>query len=193
MALGYEDLNDHESLRHDPVFGALLGKLSPTRRGDCTALAGKSTLNRLERTRYQKIRPDTHAIERLWVELFLDAHRAAPNEIILGLDATDDPLHRHQEDRFFHGYYDGYCYLPLYIFTGEHLLCAKLRRSNIDGAAGAREEVECIVAQIRERWPIVKIILRADRPGAPPTSEAPRAGSSRSTRIDPRPRLRDDP
>lgn len=83
--------------------------------------------------------------------------------------------------------------LPLYIFTGEHLLCAKLRRSNIDGAAGAREEVECIVAQIRERWPIVKIILRADRPGAPPTSEAPRAGSSRSTRIDPRPRLRDDP
>lgn len=168
MALGYEDLNDHESLRHDPVFGALLGKLEPKRRADCAALAGKSTLNRLElhasagSTRYHKIRPDGPAIERLWVDLFLEAHRAAPSEIILDLDATDDPLHGHQEGRFFHGYYDGYCYLPLYIFAGEHLLCAKLRRSNIDGAAGAREEVERIVAQIRERWPEVKIILRAD-------------------------------
>jgi hypothetical protein len=168
MALGYEDLNDHESLRHDPVFGTLLGKLEPKRRAECAALAGKSTLNRLElhescgSSRYHKIRPDTAAIEALWVELFLDAHRAAPAEIILDLDATDDPLHGHQEGRFFHGYYDGYCYLPLYIFAGEHLLCAKLRRSNIDGAAGAREEIERIVAQIRERWPTVKIILRAD-------------------------------
>lgn len=168
MALGYEDLNDHDSLRHDPVFGALLGKLEPQRRADCAALAGKSTLNRLELhpvtsvSRYHKIRPDGPAIERLWVELFLDAHRAAPSEIILDLDATDDPLHGHQEGRFFHGYYDGYCYLPLYIFCGEHLLCAKLRRSNIDGAAGAREEVERIVGQIRERWAAVKIILRAD-------------------------------
>ena len=168
MALGYEDLNDHESLRHDPVFGTLLGKLGPKRRADCAALAGKSTLNRLElhecegSTRYHKIRPDAEAIERLWVELFLDAHRAAPAEIILDLDATDDPLHGHQEGRFFHGYYDGYCYLPLYIFAGEHLLCAKLRRANIDGAAGAREEIERIVGQIRERWPTVKIILRAD-------------------------------
>jgi hypothetical protein len=168
MALGYEDLNDHERLRHDAVFGALLGKLEPKRRADCAALAGKSTLNRLElhesagSSRYHKIRPDGPAIERLWVELFLDAHRAAPKEIILDLDATDDPLHGHQEGRFFHGYYDGYCYLPLYIFAGEHLLCAKLRRSNIDGAAGAREEVERIVAQIRERWPTVQIMLRAD-------------------------------
>jgi hypothetical protein len=168
MALGYEDLNDHESLRHDPVFGALLGKLEPKRRGDCAALAGKSTLNRLELhpaqadSRYHKIRPDGLAIERLWVDLFLDAHREPPSEMILDLDATDDPLHGHQEGRFFHGYYDGYCYLPLYIFAGEHLLCAKLRRSNLDGAAGAREEVERIVAQIRERWPTVKIILRAD-------------------------------
>jgi Transposase DDE domain group 1 len=168
MALGYEDLNDHESLRHDPVFGALLGKLEPTRRADCAALAGKSTLNRLELhecqggTRYHKIRPDAQAIERLWVDVFLDAHAAAPSEIILDLDATDDPLHGHQEGRFFHGYYDGYCYLPLYIFCGVHLLCAKLRRSNIDAAAGAREEVERIVAQIRARWPGVKIILRAD-------------------------------
>ncbi|AMN47529.1 transposase [Steroidobacter denitrificans] len=168
MALGYEDLNDHDSLRHDPVFGALLGKLEPKRRGDCAALAGKSTLNRLELhaaqgiSRYHKIRPDTQAIEGLWVDLYLDAHHEAPSEIVLDLDATDDPLHGHQEGRFFHGYYDGYCYLPLYIFAGEHLLCAKLRRSNIDGAAGAREEVERIVAQIRQRWGAVKIILRAD-------------------------------
>lgn len=168
MALGYEDLNDHERLRHDPVFGALLGKLTPTRRTDCAALAGKSTLNRLELhplsgvSRYHKIRPEAAAIEGLWVDLFLDAHRAAPAEIILDLDATDDPLHGHQEGRFFHGYYDGYCYLPLYIFAGEHLLCAKLRRANIDGAAGAVAEVERIVAQIRGRWPAVKIILRAD-------------------------------
>jgi Transposase DDE domain group 1 len=168
IALGYEDLNDHESLRNDPVFGALLGKLEAKRRSDCAALAGKSTLNRLElhefagSSRYHKIRPDAEAIERLWVDLFLDAHREAPSEIILDLDATDDPLHGHQEGRFFHGYYDGYCYLPLYIFSGEHLLCAKLRRSNIDGAAGAREEVARIVAQIRERWSTVKIILRAD-------------------------------
>jgi hypothetical protein len=168
MALGYEDLNDHDHLRHDAVFGALLGKLEPQRRAECAALAGKSTLNRLELhatqgvSRYHKIRPDGPAIERLWVELFLDAHREAPEEIVLDLDATDDPLHGHQEGRFFHGYYDGYCYLPLYIFAGEHLLCAKLRRANLDGAAGATEEVERIVAQIRERWPAVKIMLRAD-------------------------------
>jgi len=168
MALGYEDLNDHESLRHDPVFATLLGKLEPQRRTDCAPLAGKSTLNRLElhaaegASRYHKIRPDAAAIERLWVDLFLDAHRQAPRQIILDLDATDDPLHGHQEGRFFHGYYDGYCYLPLYIFAGEHLLCAKLRRSNIDGAAGAREEIERIVGQIRARWSGVKIILRAD-------------------------------
>ena len=168
MALGYEDLNDHEHLRHDAVVGALLGKLESKRRAKCAALAGKSTLNRLELhaaqgiSRYHKIRPDPEAIERLWVELFLNAHPAAPGEIILDLDATDDPLHGHQEGRFFHGYYDHYCYLPLYIFCGEHLLCAKLRRSNIDGAGGAREEVERIVAQIRERWPQVQITLRAD-------------------------------
>jgi Transposase DDE domain group 1 len=167
MALGYEDLNDHEQLRHDPVMGALLGKLT-ARRSDCAALAGKSTLNRLElherggSSRYHKIRPDGDAIESLWVDLFLDAHDQAPAQIILDLDATDDPLHGHQEGRFFHGYYNGYCYLPLYIFCGEHLLCAKLRRSNIDGAAGATEEVERIVTQIRARWPDTQIILRAD-------------------------------
>jgi hypothetical protein len=168
LALGYEDLNDHEQLRHDPVFGALLGKLQPRRRAAGAALAGKSTLNRLELhpasgvDRYHKIVPQRPAIERLWTELFLKAHRQVPDEIVLDLDATDDPLHGHQEGRFFHGYYDHYCYLPLYIFCGEHLLCAKLRRANIDGAAGAREEVERIVAQIRERWPAVRIVLRAD-------------------------------
>lgn len=167
MALGYEDLNDHEQLRHDPVFGALLGKLS-AKRARCAALGGKSTLNRLElhpaagTDRYHKIVPQGEAIERLWTELFLEAYREVPEEIVLDLDATDDPLHGHQEGRFFHGYYDGYCYLPLYIFCGEHLLCAKLRRSNIDAAAGAREEVERIVKQIRERWPQVRIVLRAD-------------------------------
>jgi hypothetical protein len=168
MALGYEDLNDHEQLRHDPVFGALLGKLSAKRQRRCAALAGKSTLNRLELHpaqgvgRYHKIRPDTAAIERLFVELFLDAHRQPLEEIVLDLDATDDPLHGHQEGRFFHGYYDGYCYLPLYIFCGEHLLVAKLRRSNIDGAAGAQQEIERIVTQIRGRWPATRIVLRAD-------------------------------
>jgi hypothetical protein len=167
-ALGYEDLNDHEQLRHDPVWHTLLGKLSPKRRSDCAALAGKSTLNRLElhspksADRYHKIRPDGEAIEALWVELFLEAHPRAPARIVLDLDATDDPLHGQQEGRFFHGYYGGYCYLPLYIFCGEHLLCAKLRRANLDGAAGATEEVERIVAQIRSRWPETQVILRAD-------------------------------
>jgi hypothetical protein len=167
LALGYEDLNDHEQLRHDPVMGALLGKLL-ARRKQCAALAGKSTLNRLElftdqsQNRYHKITPDSEAMDRLWVDLFLEAHRRAPKRIVLDLDATDDPLHGKQEGRFFHGYYNHHCYLPLYIFCGEHLLCARLRRANIDGAAGAGDEVARIVAQIRERWPKVQIILRAD-------------------------------
>ena len=167
LALGYEDLNDHEQLRHDPVMGALLGKLQ-ARRKTCAPLAGKSTLNRLElfpvegTGRYHKITPDAEAMERLWVDVFLDAHRRAPREIVLDLDATDDPLHGNQEGRFFHGYYNHYCYLPLYIFCGEHLLLSQLRRSNIDGAAGAKDEVARIVAQIRERWPNVPVILRAD-------------------------------
>jgi hypothetical protein len=130
-------------------------------------VAGKSTLNRLElsreeATRYHKIAHDTAAIEGLFVTLFLEAHNKAPREIILDLDATDDPLHGHQEERFFHGYYDCYCYLPLYVFCGRHLLAAKLRPANIDGAAGALEEIARIVAQIRARWPLVRIILRAD-------------------------------
>ena len=131
IALGYEDLIDHDELRHDPVMAVLAGKLAG-RRSDCAPLAGKSTLNRLELSRpepsrYHKISYDAAAIEALFVDLFLDAHAAPPAQIILDLDATDDPLHGHQEGRFFHGYYDSYCYLPLYVFCGRHLLAAKLR------------------------------------------------------------------
>lgn len=166
IALGYEDLVDHDQLRHDPVLAALGGKLAG-RRSTCAALAGKSTLNRLELgrgepSRYHKIGHDGSAIERLFVDLFVEAQAAAPVEIILDLDATDDPVHGGQEGRFFHGYYGGYCYLPLYVFCGRHLLAAKLRPANIDAAAGAREEVERIVEQIRSRWPRVRIVLRAD-------------------------------
>jgi DDE family transposase len=166
IALGYEDLIDHDQLRHDPVLAVLSGKLE-ARRADCAPLAGKSTLNRLELsrpepTRYHKISYDAAAIEGLFVELFLDAHSAPPPQITLDLDATDDPLHGHQEERFFHGYYDNYCYLPLYVFCGRHLLAAKLRSANIDASAGSIEEVARIVVQIRQRWPAVRILLRAD-------------------------------
>ena len=167
LALGYEDLLDHDTLRHDPVLAATLGKLTASR-ADCAPLAGKSTLNRLEHapageaTRYHKIGHDAAAIERLFVDLFLNAYATRPEEIVLDLDATDDPLHGQQEGRFFHGYYGCYCYLPLYVFCGDHLLVAKLRRANIDASAGAVAEVERIVRQIRARWPEVRIILRAD-------------------------------
>jgi Transposase DDE domain group 1 len=166
IALGYEDLIDHDQLRHDPTLAVLAGKLA-ARRKDCAPLAGKSTLNRLELggtglTRYHRIGWDAAKIESLFVELFLEAHQGPPKRIILDLDATDDPLHGHQEGRFFHGYYDCYCYLPLYIFCGPHLLAAKQRRANIDGAAGAVEEAARIIAQIRARWPQVRIVLRAD-------------------------------
>ena len=166
IALGYEDLNDHDVLRFDPVMAVLAGKLEAKRR-DCAPVAGKSTLNRLELsrplpTKYHKISHDPAAIEALFVTLFQEGHRRPPKQIVLDLDATDDPIHGHQEGRFFHGYYDCYCYLPLYIFCGRHLLAAKLRRSNLDAAAGAIEEVARIVAQIRSGWPRVRILLRAD-------------------------------
>ena len=166
IALGYEDLNDHDDLRHDPVMAVLAAKLA-ARRSDCAPVAGKSTLNRLELsrsepTRYHKIAHHAALIERLFVDLFLEAHKRAPKQIILDLDATDDPIHGHQEGRFFHGYYDGYCYLPLYVFCGRHLLAAKLRRSNIDASAGATEEIARLVVQIRARWPKTRILLRAD-------------------------------
>jgi hypothetical protein len=166
IALGYEDLNDHDDLRRDPVMAVLAGKLEAGR-ANCAPVAGKSTLNRLElsretATRYHRIAHDPAAIEGLFVTLFLEAHKTPPTEIVLDLDATDDPLHGHQEGRFFHGYYDCYCYLPLYVFCGRHLLAAKLRPANIDAAAGTMEEIGRIVAQIRARWPQTRIILRAD-------------------------------
>ncbi len=166
IALGYEDLNDHDTLRHDPVMAVLAGKLA-AKRADCAPVAGKSTLNRLELSGpvpslYHKIAHDGGAIENLFVTLFMEAHKRPPKQIVLDLDATDDPLHGDQEDRFFHGYYDCYCYLPLYVFCGRHLLAAKLRPSNIDGSAGAVEETARMVAQIRAQWPDVRIVLRAD-------------------------------
>jgi hypothetical protein len=176
LALGYEDLNDHDQLRADPLLAVLVdkrdceGKQRKQERDRGKPLAGKSTLNRLELTagapdtkeRYKKILADTERIDRLLVEVFLEAHAEPPKEIVLDLDATDTPLHGHQEGRFFHGFYGDYCYLPLYIFCGDHLLCARQRSSNIDASAGSLEEVTRIVAQIRQAWPEVRIILRAD-------------------------------
>ena len=167
LALGYEDLNDHDELRKDPVLAVLAGKLK-ARREDCEALAGKSTLNRLEHLpkrmagKYHRIDFDRAKADALLVDLFLEAHDRAPGQIVIDLDATDIPLHGHQEGRFFHGYYDHHCYLPLYVFCGRHLLLARQRRSNIDAAAGSVEEVARMVGQIRKAWPRVKIILRAD-------------------------------
>jgi hypothetical protein len=161
LALGYEDLNDHEQLRSDPLLGLLSGKRELDK-----PLAGKSTLNRLELTgrsgRYHKIGYSAEAIDRLLVDLSMESHAAPPTQIVLDLDATDIPLYGHQPERFFHGYYDSYCYLPLYIFAGDQLLCARLRPANQDAAAGSVEEVSRIVAQLRQRWPEVKIVLRAD-------------------------------
>lgn len=167
IALGYEDVSDHDDLRHDPVLALFAERLEP-KRADCAPLAGKSTLNRLEHAplgpddRYHKIAHDPEALANLFVDLFLDAHRRPPKRIVLDLDATDDSLHGAQEGRFFHGYYQCYCYLPLYVFCGRHLLAAVLRPSNIDASAGAIDEVGRIVARIRARWPRVKILLRAD-------------------------------
>jgi hypothetical protein len=165
LCLGYEDLSDHESLRIDPLLCSLSGKRDPR-----TPLAGKSTLSRLELSRceaargerYKKIALDTQAVDRLLVDVFLEGHARAPKSIVIDLDATDFAIHGRQEGRFFHGFYDHYCYLPLYIFSGEHLLCARLRRSDIDASADTVEELSRIVAQIRSRWPSTSITIRAD-------------------------------
>ncbi len=168
LALGHEDLNDHERLRFDPMLEILSGKLAPTRRKGGPALAGKSTLNRLERLagegdeRCHKIAYRTEEIDRLFVDNFLRSQKRAPGRIVLDLDATDDPVHGCQEGRFFHGYHGHYCCLPLCIFCGNFLLCARLRPSNIDASSGVVEELERIVPQIRARWPEVSILLRAD-------------------------------
>jgi hypothetical protein len=176
IALGYEDLNDHDELRRDALLATLVGKVDPTGgdrvrvRDRGAALAGKSTLNRLELTpadassssRYKKVVCTPEAVDRLFVQMFVESWERAPKEIILDVDATDDPVHGEQEGRFFHGYYRCYCYLPLYVFCGDHLLCARLRRSNIDASAGTEDELERIVGQIREYWPQVRIIVRGD-------------------------------
>ena len=163
LAMGYEDLNDHDQLREDPLLAVMSGK----RRIGEDLLAGKSTLNRLELStevpdRYKKIEYRGEEIDRLLTAVFVEAHEAAPEEIVLDLDTTDLPLHGHQEGRFFHGYYDSYCYLPLYIFCGEHLLGARLRTADQDGAAGSVQEVARIIEQIRQAWPRVEIIVRGD-------------------------------
>ena len=165
LCLGYEDLSDHDLLRSDPLLSALAGKADPLR-----ALAGKSTLSRLELStashaagdRYKRLALDSDAVDRLFVDVFLESFEARPERIVIDLDATDFPIHGMQEGRFFHGYYDHYCYLPLYVFCGEHLLCARLRRSNIDASADSKEELVRIVGWIRERWPQTRVLLRAD-------------------------------
>ena len=162
LALGYEDLNDHEQLRKDPVFGILSGRTEPDE-----PLAGKSTLNRMElgsgiNNRYKKITYWKEAVDELLVSVFVEAHQSAPAEIVLDVDTTDLPLHGRQEGRFFHGYYDEYCYLPLYVFCGEHVLCARLREASHDASFGCLAEIRRIVGQIRAAWPEVKIVLRGD-------------------------------
>jgi hypothetical protein len=162
LALGYEDINDHEYLRNDPVFAILAGRAELEE-----PLAGKSTLNRMElgtgsKDRYKKITFWKDGVDELMVKAFLESHETVPSEIILDVDTTDLPLHGKQEGRFFHGYYDNYCYLPLYVFCGEHILCARLREANRDTSAGCLREIQRIVAQIRSAWPEVKIILRGD-------------------------------
>ena len=162
IALGYEDLNDHEQLRKDPVFGILAGREEPD-----APLAGKSTLNRMEmgagaKDRYKKITFWKDSIDELLVKVFVESHQSAPTEIVLDVDTTDLPLHGKQEGRFFHGYYDNYCYLPLYIFCGDHVLCSRLREANHDAAFGCLTEIKRIVEQIRTAWSQVKIVLRGD-------------------------------
>lgn len=176
IALGYEDLNDHDRLRHDVVMGLLSEKQEPSGTDRVRAkdqgkpIAGKSTLNRLELTpenaneksRYKKIVADAEKIDELMVAVFIESYPSAPSEVVLDIDGTDDPLHGNQEGRYFHGYYAEYCYLPLYIFSGEHLLCARLRQANEDPASGVLQELLRIVKKLREAWPAVRIILRGD-------------------------------
>jgi hypothetical protein len=163
LALGYEDLNDHDQLRQDPLLGLMAGKANP----GSEPLAGKSTLNRMElgtgmASRYQKISFWRDSVDQLLVDVFLEAYPVAPEEIVLDIDTTDLALHGKQEGRFYHGHYGHYCYLPLYMFCGDHVLCARLRPSNIGPAVGSKKEVQRVVQQIRQRWPEVRIMVRGD-------------------------------
>lgn len=176
LCLGYEDLNDHDRLRLDPLLAVLVGKHDPTgqdrlrERDKGRALAGKSTLNRLELTppgadedsRYKKIVARVAKIQEFFVDAFLIQHSTPPERIVIDVDATDDPIHGHQLGKFFHGYYDCDCYLPLYAFCGEHPLCALLRPADIDAAAGALKQIRRIVEHIRRVWPDVTIVIRGD-------------------------------
>lgn len=171
LVQGYEDLNDHDQLRHDPMFAVALGKQSASDGGGAK-MAGKSTLNRIEHcpaavtnlkeSRYHRIGHDPKAIKRLFVELFLEAHNKPPRQIVLDLDVTDDQVHGHQEQAFFNTYYGGVCYAPLYLFCGKHLLAAKLRPANVDPAEGALEELQQVMQHIRSRWPQTRILVRGD-------------------------------
>ena len=176
ICLGYEDLNDHDELRRDRLMALLCECADVTGAGRRRAadrgrpLAGKSTLNRLELSvleaaaadRYKKVVADTAAMDALLLELFVEAHETPPAEIVLDIDATDDPLHGNQEGRFFHGHYDCYRYLPLYVFCGEHLLCARLREASGGDAAGVLDEVRRIATRLRARWPDTSIVVRGD-------------------------------
>jgi hypothetical protein len=171
LVQGYEDLNDHEQLRHDPMFGIAVGKLA-SEHPRCAPLAGKSTLNRLEQAmhvagdlsgeRYVKFQVKATEMESLLVNVFIEQQGREPKQIILDMDVSDDPVHGTQEQSFFNGYYDHQCYAPLFIFCGRHLVAAKLRPSNVDPAAGALEELQRIIAQIRRHWANVVIVVRGD-------------------------------
>ena len=174
LCLGNEDLNDHDQLRADPLLALLCGKkdlegkFRRNERDRGNALAGKSTLNRLETAgdgtgpRYKKIIAETEALEEYFAHSFLRTTKKPPELLILDFDATDDPLHGNQEGRFFHGYYDCYCYLPLYVFCGDQLLWAQLRKADIDASDGALEVLQRLVKLIRHKWPRVTILMRAD-------------------------------
>jgi len=176
IILGYEDLNDHDRLKSDQLLALVCGKDDPTgdnrRRNEDKGnpLAGKSTLNRLELSapdadkdsRYKKIVANLAKMDELLVNIFLNSHVIPPKQIVLDLDTTDDIAHGKQENIFYHGYYKNYCYLPLYIFCGNHILCARLRPCNIDASSGTIEELSWIIEMIRNRWPNVEIIVRGD-------------------------------
>lgn len=177
ICLGYEDLDDHDRLRSDPLLAALVGKTDPegkNRRRKVDrgkALAGKSTLNRVELTpkdancahRYKKVVYDEDKLKAAFVDAFIDAQKSPPKErLILDIDPTDDRIHGHQEGRFFHGYYGCHCYLPLYIFCGDDLLWSELRTSDGDATKGTLPAVKFIVERLRQKWPEVSILLRAD-------------------------------
>lgn len=173
LALGYEDLNDHDALGQDVLLASLVGRseLTSSESDGERLLAGKSTLNRLELRpkdasadeRYKKISVNEDAVNDFFVDAFIQMHSDnPPKSIVLDLDATDDPIHGEQEGRFFHGYYGEYCYLPLYAFCGEDILSAKLRTSGIDASEGALEEIARMASRIRASWPDVKILVRGD-------------------------------